>query len=210
MRDAGENDAGENDAGENDAGAEVREEAPGFRIHMGIAEQGKLYALAGDYKRALHYYRHAMKMAVDAGDPEVFFRHYLECVIEALEHMGSYGEILDYCDKAVRFYEDHPPPNPVAWLDLANIHQRKGVILLKTGDNEAAGRVFRKALEIARDAGGALNLSKNLLRWIDGHMHIEPSRVLSEQKRMNYFSVRRDVVDPTRAIKLPNENTPGF
>ncbi len=191
-------------------GAGEQEASRDFKIHMGIAEQGKLYALAGDHKRALYYYRHAMKMTVDAGDPEVFFRHYLECVIESLEHTGSHGEVLEYCDKAVQFYEEHPPPNPIAWLDLANIHQRKGVILLKTGEKEAAGNEFRMALEIAGESGQALELSRNLLRWIDGHMHIDPSRVLSEQKRLKYFSVRRDVVDPTRAVKLPNENMPGL
>ncbi|MCP4669537.1 MAG: tetratricopeptide repeat protein, partial [Deltaproteobacteria bacterium] len=181
-----------------------------IKLHIGIAEQGKLYALAGDHQKALFYYRHAIRMTVEAKDPEVFFRHYLDCVMESLEQLGSYEEVLEYCNKAIQFYNDNPPPNPLAQWDLAGIHQRKGVILLKMGDKEAVPEPFRKALDIARELNQKLPLTETLLRWVEAQMHIDPGRVKTEQERTQYFTVRKETVDPARAVKLPNENMPGI
>src|SRR5215212_4391682 len=98
----------------------------GAKLHMGIAEQGKVHALLGQHALALVYYRHAIHMAVQVQDPEIFFRHYLECVMESLEQMGSYTEVLAYCAKAIDFYTQNPPPNPLAQRDLAHIYERQG------------------------------------------------------------------------------------
>ena len=100
---------------------------------MGIAEQGKVHALRGDHAVALLYYRHAIHMTVQTHDSEIFFRHYLECVMESLEQTGSYPEVLAYCAKAIEFYAQNPPPNPLAQRDLAHIYERQGVVLLKSG-----------------------------------------------------------------------------
>lgn len=177
-------------------------EPSGPRLHMGIAEQGKLLALEGDHVQALHYYRAAMQMSVQAKDPEVFFRHYLDCVMESLEHMGAFDEVLAYCDKAISLYAESPPPNPVATMDLASIHLRRGVILLKKGDAAGARESLRSAAATARTVGGSLALADTLLRWLDARLHLDPQRVLAEQKRTRYFSVRRETVDPRRAVKL--------
>ena len=48
----------------------------GLKLHMGIAEQGKVYAVEGDHKLTLLYYRAAMNMSMQAKDPELFFRVY--------------------------------------------------------------------------------------------------------------------------------------
>lgn len=179
--------------------------ASGAKLHMGIAEQGKAYALAGNHTLALAYYRHAMHMAVRAKEPEVFFRHYLECIIESLEHMGAYQEVLEYCAKAIQFYAEHPPPNPLALKDLVHVYERQGAVLLKQGEKEQAALAFEQAMVLLKGSGGVSPLIQNLLRWIKTGMHIEPRRVLAEQQRARYFSVRRDTVDPERAIKLPDE-----
>jgi tetratricopeptide (TPR) repeat protein len=184
------------------------EQPSGMRLHMGIAEQGKLYALEGNHARALHYYRTAMQLTVQAGDPEIFFRHYLECVMESLEQTGSLADVLAYCDKAIALYAERPPPNPVAVADLASIHQRRGVILLKLGEVAEARAAFRNALAVAQGAGRALALAQTLQRWLDAGFHVDPARVLAEQKRTEYFSVRRDTVAPQRAVRLVDEGGP--
>lgn len=170
-------------------------------MHVGLTEQGKLHALAGDHRAALAHYREAMAMAVRAGEPEVFFRHNLECALESLELMGAYDEVLAYCDKALALYRERPPSHDVAVRDLAHVHQRRGVVLLKRGDREAA----RLALaEAARLQPGGMPLAATLLRWIAGNLHLDAARILAEQHRHKFFSVRRDTVAPERAIPLPS------
>jgi tetratricopeptide (TPR) repeat protein len=182
------------------------EEAPeGARLHLGIAEQGKLYALEGDYAGALFYYRKAMQMSVEAGHPEVFFRHYLECVMESLEHMGAYPEIIEYCEKALGIYSETPPESEVALRDQAHIYQKLGVVCMKSGDSEGARRAFGQALAVLAGTEQTLPLTKTLLGWIERNMHFDPRRVVDEQEMVGYFTVRRDRVEPANAVKLPDE-----
>lgn len=174
----------------------------GAALHMGIAEQGKVLALAGEHTTALAYYRQAMRLAVERGDPEVFFRHYLECVIESLELLGSYAEVLEYCDRALDLYVERPPETAVARRDLAHIHQRRGVILLKMGRADEAATAFSAAME----AGDApLPLAVTLARWVATRLRADESRITSEQRRHDYFSVRPATVDASRALILPPE-----
>lgn len=179
------------------------------QVHLGIAEQGKVYALAGKHALALLYYRYAIHMTVQAQDPEIFFRHYLECVMESLEQMGSYAEVLAYCTKAIEFYAQNPPPNPLAQRDFAHIYERQGAVLLKMGEKEQAGQAFEAALRVLQSSGQTLPLVQTLLRWVKSGLHIDPQRVLAEQRRTHYFSVRSDTVEANRAIKLPDEQLYG-
>ncbi|QTA84021.1 tetratricopeptide repeat protein [Desulfonema magnum] len=186
------------------------EELSEIKLHVGIAEQGKVYALAEDYPKALLYYRQAMHMTVQAQDPEIFFRHYLECIMECLEQMGSFAEVLEYCEKAIQYYKDNAPPSTMEQWNFAHVYQRKGAVCLKTGDTEVAGEAFKKALEIAGEIGEitsrTMPLTQTLLRWISSGLHIDPQRVTAEQKRTQYFSVRQETVDPKRAVRLPDES----
>ncbi len=177
----------------------------GAKLHLGIAEQGKLYALEGDHGAALFYYRKAMQMSVEVGDPEVFFRHYLDCVMETLEHLGSYPEIVEFCDKALELYAENPPQDPLTLRDQAHIYQKLGVVQLKSGDGEAARRSFAEALAVLVDTDQQLPLAASLLRWLEMGMHLDSRRILAEQERNQYFTVRRETVDPERAVKLPDE-----
>jgi tetratricopeptide (TPR) repeat protein len=184
--------------------------APGerLRLHLGIAEQGKLYALEGDHPRALFYYRWAMQMAVAAGDPEVFFRHYLECVVESLERMSAFAEVVDYCEKAIELHRKNPEPDPVALRDLAHLHQRLGIVRLKGGDRDGARESLRAALAVLAGSGQALPLAASLLRWVELGLHLDRSRIEAELEKARYFSVREEAVDRECAIRLPEAVLP--
>ena len=179
-----------------------------LRMHLGVAEQGKLYALEGNHPRALFYYRWAMQMVVTAGDPEVFFRHYLECVIESLEHMGSLDEVVEYCEKAIDLHRQNAEPDAVSLRDLAHLHQRLGVVRLKGGDRDGAREALRTAIGVLAGSGQRLTLAASLLRWLEMGLHLDPPRIAAELKQARYFSVREDTVDREGAVKLPEAVLP--
>jgi tetratricopeptide (TPR) repeat protein len=179
----------------------------GHRLHLGIAEQGKLHALKGEHGLALTCYREAIRMAVSTGAPEVFFRHYMECTLESLERMGSLPDVLAYTDRAIAHYAELTPNSEeqraLIRADLVYIHQRRGVVLLKSGRADEARAALEQALRLAREAGIHLELSQTLLGWITRGFHVEPHRILMEQEAKRYFSVRPDTVDRTLAVALP-------
>lgn len=172
------------------------------RLHLGIAEQGKLLALDGHSGDALRHFREAMRLAVQSGAEEVFFRHYTQCTLETLERIGSYAEILEFCERAEAHYEAEPPPNELAELDLATIRQRKGVILAKMGRTDEAKDALRDAL--ATVPASRLPLAERLNRWLQMGLTVDARRLDDEQLRHNYFVIRKDNVDPSRAIRLPD------
>ncbi len=175
----------------------------GRKHHIGIAEHGKVLALAGDHKGALRHYREAMAQAVRAAEPEVFFRHYLECSIESLELMNAYDEVLAYCERAIEHYRQHattPELEALAQRDLAHVYQRQGVILFKQGHKSEARTALREALRLQP---GTMPLATSLLQWIDRNLHGDAARILAEQRRHGYFSVRTDTVDRSRAVAVP-------
>lgn len=176
-------------------------ERPG--LHFGIAEQGKLYALEGKHDHALVYYREAIRLTVQAGEPEIVFRHYLECVLESLELAGAYPEVLDYCEKAIALLANQDLTGREA--ELAHVYQRQGAVRLKAGDREGAMQSLRKALESGAGHELSVALAKSLLSWLQRGLQVDARRVFAEQQRSRYFSVRQDTVDPGRAIRLPNE-----
>jgi hypothetical protein len=166
-----------------------------------LAEQGKVLALAGDHGEALRPYRESIRLAVEARLPEVVFRHTTQCVLESLEALGSWDEILAFCDRAEAHYVAEPPEHDLARQDRASHFERKGVVLLKAGRSEDA----REALEAAKThAAAPLPLAAAVLRWLQSGLHVDARRVEAEQRRLQYFTVRKDTVDPTRAVALPN------
>lgn len=179
----------------------------GIQLHMGVAEQGKIYAVQGNHKLALVYYQTAINMTVQAGDPELFFRLYLESSLESMEHLKLYQEVLDYCDRALAIYEKTPPAddNEFARLDFANIHQRKGIIHFKLDQKEEAKIYLKKAIDLIKQEKGKLPLAEKVLRWIQVGYHIDETRILSEQQSAKYFTVTKDNIRPKAAIKLPDE-----
>lgn len=181
----------------------------GHRLHLGIAEQGKLHALRGEHGRALACYREAIRLAVGSGAPEVFFRHYMECTLESLERMGALAEVLAYTDRAIEHHAGLTPTSEeqraLIRADLVYIHQRRGVVLLKSGRVAEARAALEQALQLARAGSIRLDLAELLVGWIARGFHLEPQRILAEQEARRYFGVRRDTVDPGLAIALSGE-----
>ena len=172
------------------------------QIHLGLAERGKMHALDGQYELALAYYRQAMRMTVAAGDPEILFRHYLICIVECLERMGCHEEVLAYCDRLIAFYAGRPELDALSRAELAATHERRGAVLLKMGRRAEAEAALRRAAQLAREAGRQLPLTEVLLDWQRRGLHVDARRILSEQERHHYFSVRHDTVDSSRAVEV--------
>ncbi len=170
-------------------------------LHVGIAEQGKLHALAGDHQEALRHYREAIRLAVASGSPEVCFRHYTQCVLESLERLAAWDEILAFCERVQAHYAANPPPHELARLDLAGAHERRGVVLLKRGDAPAARAALALAVEHA--GAGRMPLAEELLGWLRRGMQVDARRVQQQQERHRYFIVEREAVRSERAIPLP-------
>ncbi|MCC6186253.1 MAG: hypothetical protein IT256_03790, partial [Chitinophagaceae bacterium] len=70
-----------------------------YSLHLGIAEKGKMYAVAANYKEALRHYKEAIKMTQNQANGELFFQHYMQCTMEALELMKAYDDVINYCEK---------------------------------------------------------------------------------------------------------------
>ena len=169
------------------------------REHVRIAEDGKRRALAGEHREALERYREALRLAVAAAEPEVFFRHYLECALESLERLGAYAEVLAYCDRAIEHYRATPPRHELALADLAHVHQRRGIILLKQRDPAGAAAALSEAARLAGSARCALPLTAGVLEWLNRGWQVDPERLLAEQERQRYFSVRPGALRPPPA-----------
>jgi len=169
------------------------------RQHVKTAEDGKRQALAGDHRAALERYREALRLAVAAAEPEVFFRHYLECALESLERLGAYAEVLEYCDRAIEHYRATPPRHELARVDLAHIHQRRGIVLLKQRDPTRAAAALTEAARLAGSVGCALPLAAAVLEWLNRGWQVDAERLLAEQERHGYFSVRPGALRRTLA-----------
>ncbi len=178
-----------------DAAATLRHE-----MHLGIAEAGKVHALARRHPEALRHYREAMRLAVAARAPEVFFRHYLQCTLESLELMESYDEVIRVCTEADAHYDRTGHPLPLHRRDHAAILERLGLVRLKSGA-EGAEEALRRAVDLA--GPGVLPLAEEVLGWLARRLTPTLARLTEVQRRRRYFTVRPDQVDRNRARPLP-------
>lgn len=169
-------------------------------IHFSIAETGKLLALKGSHSEALHHYREALRLAVSSRAPEVFFRHYTQCVLESLELTGAYEEIIQFCENADVHYTSLNLNSKLHKRDHGSILERLGLVHLKKGDLDAGVDALEKARKIAGEK--TLPITEEMLGWLQRGFHVDSNRILSSQRRHHYFVVRRDQVDRKRAKPL--------
>ena len=176
--------------------------------HLGLAEQGKIHAVAGEHAVALVYYRHAMRIAVECKSPEAFFRHYLECTVESLELLGFFEEVIDYCERANNHYKtvtatDSQQADFIARDQIA-IAQRRGLVLVKLNRLDEAREWLDSSLTQASILGTELPLSSVVLGWLNRGLHIDIQRLLAEQNAVCYFAVTEQSINRNIAIKLPS------
>ncbi|GGB86556.1 hypothetical protein GCM10011352_10560 [Marinobacterium zhoushanense] len=178
-------------------------QAETHRYHLGIAEAGKCFALKGDHLEALRHYREAMRLAVSSQAPEVFFRHYSQCVLESLELTGQYQDVLDYCKKADVYYQQLNTRRQLHARDHAAILERQGLVYAKLGERESALSSLAKARELAGQA--RLELTEQVYGWLQRGLRPDVARLTDAQRKHRYFSVRAEQVNAQLARPLPAE-----
>ena len=169
-------------------------------MHYAIAEHGKLLALKRDYKNALTHYREAIRMAVSSKAPEVFFRHYTQCVLESLELTGGHAEIIEFCVNADAHYSTLNLSSHLHLRDHASVLERKGINEIKAGDQETGVQTLKSAQDMAGKKD--LPLTDEVLEWAVRGYTIDTARLLSIQRKHNYFVVRRNQVNEKRARSI--------
>lgn len=168
-------------------------------MHMGIAEGGKLLALKGRHKEALARYRQALKLAQACNAPQVFPRHYLHCVLDSLELMGSWEDAARIATEAARAAGHVDDQGDFQQRDRAFLLERAGLNRLKSGDVDSGRTQLQEAL--ALDA--SLLLTQQILQWLARRYTLDAKRIMQAQRKHNYFTVRADTVDAARAIEPP-------
>lgn len=183
------------------------DDAARHRVHLGIAEAGKVHALARRHAEALRHYREALRLAVAAQAPEVFFRHYTQCVLESLELLESYAEVIRFCEEADAHYASKGQALALHRADHAAILERLGIVRLKAGNRDGAAASLRRAIALA--GPGRLPLAEDALGWLDRRLSPSASHIAEAQRRRRYFTVRAGQVNAAAATPLPPAGAAG-
>jgi tetratricopeptide (TPR) repeat protein len=170
-------------------------------LHLNIAEAGKVHALAGRHAEALRHYREAIRLAVAAKAPEIFFRHYSQCVLESLERSGGDADIIAFCEAAEAHYAKQDADTPLHRKDRGSILERLGLAELRSGDVAAARATLNSAINLA--GKGVLPLAEQVHGWLARGLAVSPALLTQAQQRHHYFVVRPGAVDAARACHLP-------
>lgn len=171
-----------------------------YSFHLGIAEKGKIYAVAGNHKEALRHYKEAIKMTQNQVNGEMFFQHYIQCAMESMELMGAYEEVINYCEKFLDLL-DTKEQTEIIVKYKADVLQRMAIQFLYKEDKEEAKALFQivqKTIGI-----GKQKLTDELLNWLLRGYNINPKQILEMQKKHQYFIVNKDNLKPEIAIELP-------
>lgn len=171
-------------------------------LHYNIAEKGKVYALKGNHTEALRHYKEALRMCENLNNSDIFFQHYSLCAMESLELMGNYKDVIDFCEKCLEFLRD----KQIEGNDLINKYkssllERMGIQHLFLKDNEEAKECFLFAKKIGGSQTSAL--TRDFLNWLSRGYLITEKQILDLEKKHNYFTVRKELVDESIAIELP-------
>lgn len=176
-------------------------------MHFAVAEYGKVMALQKNHPEALRHYREAIRMAVSIKAPEVFFRHYTQCVLESLELTGAYGDVIEFCENADRHYKQLNITRAVHKKDWASVLERFAINLVKAGQIQNGKEAIRRALECAAEV--PMPLAQELNQWLLRGLHVDNTRLLALQKKHHYFVVRPEQVNTAQARSLESLNAPG-
>ncbi|MBX2840126.1 MAG: hypothetical protein KTR26_00030 [Flammeovirgaceae bacterium] len=175
----------------------------GWRTHEAIAEQGKIYVVERNNILAIKYFKYAMEMVIQTNDQDVFLRHYVGYLLEALELSGAYQDVLDYCNINLKKLGNKPPENLEEIRIKALLLQRKGIILLKMQNEIEAIKAFKEAENLLNN-NPELVLTQSLLFLISSGLKLNLDRILAEQERTSYFRLNEKNIKRNKAMKLPS------
>lgn len=170
-------------------------------LHQSFTEQGKLYFLEGKFDLALKYFRYSLELAVQTDSPEFLIRHYLECLLEALEMTGNYQAVLAYCNRFISLVEPEEF-NTEKRIYLAQIFQKKGIVLMKSGKNTEGQNYLDRALKLAETDRFPLPLSENILFLLNSGIVPTNKRIIEEQKQTSYFFINTENVNKEIALQI--------
>ncbi|QXP73719.1 hypothetical protein H0I31_12140 [Tenacibaculum sp. AHE15PA] len=174
-------------------------------LHFRIAERGKMHALDKNYKEALRHYKEALRLTQTQKDSELFFQHYSQCVMESLEQLGSYDEVISFCENYRAFLNDKET-NVLVKKHNAFVSERQAIQhILKEEQEEAKALLTSVQKEIGK---GKHPITDELLNWILRGYKINKDQVTRLQKKHNYFIVRKESVNPKIAMDLPDGISP--
>lgn len=175
-------------------------------LHFRIAERGKLYSLEGNYKEALRHYREAIKRTQNQAGSEIFFQHYTQCVMEALELSGAYDEVISFCERYIAFLEAKEEDSPLLQKHYAAILEKQAIqYVLKEAPKIALPLLKTAQQKVGK---GKQPLTDELLKWLQRGYQITQHRVRAMQKKHHYFIVRPDKVNAAIAVDLPASVSP--
>lgn len=179
-----------------------------INLHNGVAEKGKLFAIQGNHKEAIRYYKEAIRMCRTLPNAEEFIHHYNICIMESLELMESYNEVIEFCDKCLDFLKikDSLKNNLFVKNYAASVLERKGIQFLLLNEKEKAIDSF-KSVQHHIDIK-LMPLTNELLNWALRGLTITHKQILELQKKYLYFIVRKDAVNVKIAVELPRNINP--
>ncbi|MEY4926529.1 MAG: hypothetical protein RI894_965 [Bacteroidota bacterium] len=169
-----------------------------------------MYSLEGNFKEALRHYREAIRMSHRDADSEIFFQHYSQCVMEALELSGAHDEVIAYCDTFLDFLAEKLDENSADTSLLtkyyAAVLERQAIQFLLQGEKEDAIDTLKLAQQ--KVGRGKQPITDDLLNWALRGYTISKKQVTDLQRKHQYFIVRKDTVQPAIAVELPQGFSP--
>jgi tetratricopeptide (TPR) repeat protein len=170
-------------------------------LHIRIAEKGKVYSLEGNYKEALRHYKEAIKMMQQTKDSEIFFQHYSQCVMEALELSEAYDQVISFCERYIDFLDEKDGDNILIKKHYATILEKQAIQYLHKEEKDISLELLK---EVQQHVGkGKQPITDQLLNWFKRCFFVTKKQISALQKKHQYFIVRADVVNPKIAFELP-------
>jgi len=175
-------------------------------MHYRIVEQGKVYALEGNYGEALRHYREGIRLCQRESNSDLFFQHYSQCAMEALELSGANEEVISFCDKTIDFLENKIEDSEYAKRYYSNLLERQAIQFLLQEEKAEAIQLFKRVHDLV---GIKIQpLTDQLLNWAQRGYTITSKQIKEAQTKYNYFIVRKENVNPAIALQLPEVAMP--
>lgn len=175
-------------------------------MHFRIVEQGKIHSLSGDYSEALRHYKEGLRRCQTEFGSDLFFQHYSQCAMEALEHSGAHEEVISFCEKTREFLADKIEDSDYSKRYYASLLEREAIQYLFLEEKEEAVDLFKIVHELVGIK--TQPLTDQLINWAQRGYTITAKQIKDAQTRFDYFIVKEGNVNPEIAMQLPEVAIP--